>query len=193
MAKAQSIVGISVQAPTGINARMIARTRLEELLSWDQYVSLPYAVHELHDLRIASKRLRYTFEIFGDVLPVACKLAIGEIEQIQEELGSMHDSDVLIALLRLCLGSWDAGTSYSTLLAQVHKISTNGRFLLNPALLEVLLDTRAVPSAEERAGLEELLFNLQNDRKAQYSAFRLHWERLSAENLFQELLVILAD
>src|SRR5579859_6732975 len=103
MAKARPITNLDTRAPTGTNARLIARTRLEELYEWDKYVDDPYQVHELHNLRIAAKRLRYSLEIFSHVLPEACNSVLKEVEQIQEELGALHDSDVMAALLRLCL------------------------------------------------------------------------------------------
>ena len=192
MAKAKSVQGLSAQAPTGENARKIARTRLEELYTWNEYVGQPYAVHELHNLRIAAKRLRYTLEIFEPALPLASQPAIREVEQIQEELGSLHDSDVLIALLRLCLGSWDAGESYVSLMAHSRKL-TQGRIMLDPALLRYLLDEKEVPSKEVRAGLEMFLRDLQQGREAQYRAFQQHWQQLKAHNFFAEVLAILAD
>src|SRR5437867_403439 len=103
MAKAKPVTGLDPQASTGKNARIIARVRLEELYDWDRYVDNPERKRELHNLRIAAKRLRYTLEVFEDVLPEACKPIVKELEQIQEELGLLHDSDVMIALLQLCL------------------------------------------------------------------------------------------
>src|SRR5579859_3932158 len=104
MAKAKPITGLDIQAPTGRNAALIVCTRLDELYTWSHFVDSAYAVRELHNLRIAAKRLRYTLEIFEDFLPGDCKPLVKELEQLQEELGQLHDSDVMIALLRLCLG-----------------------------------------------------------------------------------------
>jgi hypothetical protein len=191
VAKAKPVIGLSPRTSTALNARMIARTRLEELYSWDQYVTFPYAVRELHNLRIAAKRLRYTLEIFQEALSPACQSIIAEVEQIQEELGALHDSDVLIALLRLCLGSQDAGTAYTSLLAHVEK--QKGRTLLNPVLLAFLLAPDAIPSANERAGLERLVTDFQTRRKEQYAAFYRHWSQLRDRNFFHEVLAILAD
>src|SRR5260370_29263193 len=73
MAKAKPLTGLDPHAPTGQNARCIARTRLEEMYSWAADVDAPYEVRGLHNLRIAAKRLRYTLEIFEDVLPPACQ------------------------------------------------------------------------------------------------------------------------
>ncbi len=111
MAKAKPITGLVPQAPTGKNARIIVKARLEEMGAWDKYVDQPYHVQELHNLRIAAKRLRYTFEVFEDFLPEKCKAIVEEIAQIQDEIGALHDGDVIIAQLRLCLGSQDSGTS----------------------------------------------------------------------------------
>src|SRR2546425_3724290 len=107
MQKAKPITGLDPHAPTGQNAPIIARTRLEEMYEWAPYVNQPYRVQELHNLRIAAKRLRYTLEIFEDALPSSCRSIADELAKLQDELGALHDSDVVIALLRLCLGSED--------------------------------------------------------------------------------------
>src|SRR6266436_8839702 len=146
MAKAKPITGLDPQAPTGKNARIIAKVRLEELYSWDAYVDNPYYIQELHNLRIAAKRLRYTLEVFEDVLPEACKPLVKELEQIQEELGALHDSDVMIALLRLCLSSQDSGTAYEQALLQAKQ--QQGRFDLQPELVADLLDPAVTPTAQ---------------------------------------------
>jgi len=68
----------------------------------------------LHNLRIAAKRLRYTFEIFADVLPAAS-------QAIADEPGALYDDDIMIALLRLCMGSEDAGIIYEQALVKAGK------------------------------------------------------------------------
>ena len=50
MAKAKPITGLDVHAPVAKNAEIIARTRLEEMYEWSQYVDNPYEVHNLHNL-----------------------------------------------------------------------------------------------------------------------------------------------
>ncbi|GLV57206.1 hypothetical protein KDH_40430 [Dictyobacter sp. S3.2.2.5] len=112
MAKASMVTDLDRNASTGKNARAIARVRLTEMFSWETYVDDPYAVKNLHNLRIAAKRLRYTLEIFEETFPDECASIIKEVEQIQEELGSLHDDDVMIALLRLSLGAQDSGAAY---------------------------------------------------------------------------------
>src|SRR5439155_23310106 len=133
----------------------------------------------------------YSLEIFGDVLPPACATATKEVEQIQEELGTLHDSDVMIALLRLCLGSQDSGTGYEYALSHVGSQQGKGDFTLDPDLVARLTDPQVAPSAEERYGLEQALHRLQQRREEQYAAFRQHWYQLQAQDFRRKLLGML--
>jgi CHAD domain-containing protein len=191
MAKARPITGLDPQAPTGKNARIIAKVRLEDLYSWESYVDNPYSIRELHNLRIAAKRLRYSLEVFEDVLPEASKSVVKEMEQIQEELGSLHDSDVMIALLRLCLASQDSVTIPDYTQSDANKQDGKGKSLVSPELVADVLDAGVAPSAEERYGLEQLLQSREQLREKQYSAFRQHWYTLQARDFRREILEIL--
>jgi CHAD domain-containing protein len=188
VAKAKPILDLNCAATTGQNARQIARVRLKEVYKWERYIDQPFEVQGLHNLRIAAKRLRYTFEIFEDVLPEACKEYAEELQHIQDELGLLHDSDVMIALLRLCLGSQDSGTAYETALASAKKQGSRQKFTLPPELVADILDPTAVPDAEERYGLEQLLLRRQKDREEQYRAFRQHWYQLKERDFRRAML-----
>jgi CHAD domain-containing protein len=62
-------------------------------------LSNPQALKELHDLRIACKKLRYMLEL----LPNKNKLAVQtreSLKKIQDSLGSIHDSDFTIGYLK---------------------------------------------------------------------------------------------
>lgn len=52
---------------------------------------------ELHALRIGCKRLRYSLELFENELP-KLKPAAQRLRQLQDELGVVHDCDVLLTL-----------------------------------------------------------------------------------------------
>ncbi len=107
MAKAKAITGLNAQAPVAMNASLIAQARLAELYEWEPVVDEPDNARGLHNMRIAAKRLRYTFEVFEEVLPEAGKAIVDELTQLQDELGTLHDSDVMIALLQLRLAADD--------------------------------------------------------------------------------------
>ena len=54
---------------------------------------------ELHALRIACKRLRYSIELFEEALP-GLKTAAQRVRQLQDELGEVHDCDVLASMAK---------------------------------------------------------------------------------------------
>ncbi len=179
MAKAKPITGLDAQAPTGINARCIVKARLEEMYAWDRYVDEPNSVQALHNLRIAAKRLRYSLEVFEEFLPQACQSVVQELSQLQDELGLLHDSDVLIALLQRQNGG------------VAHKGPLTTGDIVPPALLADLLDPAVAPVAEERYGLEQMLLREQLMREARFKAFHQHWQQLQARDFRHELLRIL--
>ena len=192
MAKARPITGLDAHAPVARNARLIARTRLEELYSWESYVDNPYHISELHNLRIAAKRLRYTFEVFEEVLPAAGKDVVEELTRIQDELGALHDSDVIIGLLRLCLAGQDSAAA-PDLQSGLKQAQSKGKALVPTELAEHLLDPAVAPTAEQRYGLEQLLQNQEQIREEQYTAFRQHWYQLQARDFRREILALLSE
>lgn len=74
--------------------REIILARLAELRDLSGCLYQPFKVVPLHDMRIASKRLRYAMELF-----VACQGAelsnhAEQIAELQKSLGELHDCDV---------------------------------------------------------------------------------------------------
>jgi hypothetical protein len=163
------------------------------MYSWAAHVDEPYEVRALHNLRIAAKRLRYVLEIFEDVLPPAGQSIAHELSRIQDELGAMHDCDVLIALLRLCLGSEDAGMAYEQALVNARTEKSKGKLLLQPRMVAAVLDPHVAPSAEQRLGLEQLLLKQMQQRAERYQAFRQHWYQLQARDFRREILDALSE
>jgi hypothetical protein len=191
MAKAKPITGLDPHAPTGMNARFIAKVRLEDLYSWESYVDNPYHIAELHNMRIAAKRLRYTFEVFEDVLPERSKPIVEELVKIQDELGALHDTDVMIALLRLCLGTQNTTTIVDHARSSAKADQKHEKSLVAPELVADLLDPAVAPTAEERFGLELFLQHQEQLRNTQYEIFRQHWYALQARDFRREILEIL--
>ncbi|WP_069802922.1 CHAD domain-containing protein [Thermogemmatispora onikobensis] len=173
MAKAQPVKGLDPCAPAAHNARLIALQRLEELYGWSQAADDPHDTRRQHHLRIAVKRLRYTLELFQEVLPEECQAVLAELEQLQEELGRLHDHDVLIALLKgvLTRAEGDAIDETAQLIS------------LPPALGE--------PPLAIQGSLCHLLPRLLEERERHFLAFRQHWQELEARHFRQELQVLL--
>lgn len=65
-------------------------------------------VERLHQLRIASKELRYTLEFFVDVLGAEVRPLIEQVKQLQDHLGNLQDAVVACNHLRdfLTWGEW---------------------------------------------------------------------------------------
>src|SRR5262249_52117085 len=93
--KAKPVEGLDPSGPFRENAARIVRTRLDELYSFDPAIRDPRNVTELHDMRIAAKRLRYVLEIVGFAFGPPGKQLQQEASWLQEVLGEVHDCDVL--------------------------------------------------------------------------------------------------
>lgn len=78
------------------NAARVISARIDELLGLERHLRDHLRVTELHEMRIAAKRLRYTLELFVKNLPRECAEAVGPVASIQELLGAIHDADVLV-------------------------------------------------------------------------------------------------
>ncbi len=86
------------------NARRILEARLETVFSYEPCLSNGENVEELHEMRIAGKRLRYTLEIFAPLFETASRQAVYEtslnaVRALQDRLGTLHDADILVPLL----------------------------------------------------------------------------------------------
>jgi CHAD domain-containing protein len=83
--------------------------RLVAARAYDEWVTGPNVpLERLHQLRIATKGLRYTLEFFEEVLGPEAKTAIKEIKGLQDHLGDLQDAVVASNLLRdfLTWGTW---------------------------------------------------------------------------------------
>jgi hypothetical protein len=96
MAKARNVKGLSSQAPVVENARKIIVVRLDELYQFAPWVGDPQNIEEIHNMRIAAKRLRYTLEMFRFAFPKELKELIDEVKEIQSAIGEMRDADVMV-------------------------------------------------------------------------------------------------
>ena len=72
-------------------ARDHISSRLDEVLALEQFVHDETAAAKHHELRIATKRLRYTMEIFSPLYKGELKEQISLLKQLQDVLGEIHD------------------------------------------------------------------------------------------------------
>lgn len=103
MARARRVTGLHPRATLLENARAIVAVRVAELFDFAHAVGDPAQDEDLHNMRIAAKRLRYTLEMFRVCLSPDGPALIDAVKEIQERIGDIHDADVLATLLRLRL------------------------------------------------------------------------------------------
>lgn len=98
--KARRVKGLDPDAPFRANAQKMAAVRIAEVWKLGERSRDPQEVEALHDLRIATKRLRYLLEItepcFGKPAHDGAKVA----RSLQDVLGEIHDCDVMSERVR---------------------------------------------------------------------------------------------
>jgi CHAD domain-containing protein len=88
---------------------MIVYERVADVLAYDEWVTRSnVSLKQLHRLRIAGKRLRYTLEFFEEVLAPQTGDLIKQMKVLQDHLGDLQDAVVASELLRdfLTWGTW---------------------------------------------------------------------------------------
>jgi CHAD domain-containing protein len=165
--KARKVKGLRPDMPLDAALMRIAETRLDELHSFERAVHDPGAVDELHDMRIAAKRLRYVLELSEPVLGPPAKKGAKHARQLQDVLGEIHDCDEHLPLVEgqiARLREEDA--------AAVEAAARRGAADLDPAAL------REAPHRRHYAGLEALAAYLRARRAVLYRRFVRDWTRL---------------
>jgi CHAD domain-containing protein len=77
--------------------------RAVELEAFQPVADHPERVEELHAMRVAVKRLRYTLEIFRSLFDGETEPVLETLKKLQDLLGEVHDCDVWIEFLPLFL------------------------------------------------------------------------------------------
>ncbi len=160
MSKAWPVPEIDPAGTLAENARKILAVRTAEYFSYAPIVDIPEAVEQLHALRIATKRLRYTLELFRDVFAERGEALIDQVKAVQEDLGEIHDHDVRLDLIDAELDSLEAESEAE----RDESVAANPRIGLNAL-----------------AGLE------RTARQDRYNAFRQRWHA-SASRMRSELV-----
>jgi CHAD domain-containing protein len=75
------------------------QSHLDEFLFFEIFIFDPGRERELHQMRIAAKKLRYSLEVFSDLYDHKTDFSLDIARQSQEILGQIHDADVWISYL----------------------------------------------------------------------------------------------
>lgn len=93
------VPALDPDASLDTNARLVLGARGASLFDCAGAIPDPARVDELHQARIAAKRLRYTIELFPEVFGDDGLRVIEQIRLFQEDVGQVHDLDVRIQLI----------------------------------------------------------------------------------------------
>lgn len=101
MAKARQISGLQADLPLRLAAARAVEVRTAELLENGTGVLDTEDIEAVHDMRVASRRLRAVLEIFAPCFPgVAHRAALRDVKALADALGERRDPDVAIAGLK---------------------------------------------------------------------------------------------
>ncbi len=158
------------------NARRIIRVRTDELYSFDRAARDEDAVEELHDMRIAAKRLRYVLEISEPAFGAPARGAAARARELQDLLGGIHDCDVMLPRVE----------------AHMNELRTADAAAVARAVPDDVedLSPRAAKEAPNRAryrGLEALATHLRARRKVLYRRFVTLWGKFESEDFRRRL------
>jgi CHAD domain-containing protein len=135
--------------------------RLKKVYFYEQYIICPDCVKEIHAMRIAIKRLRYSIETFSSLYPDSLDQYLAAARKSQEMLGNIHDCDVWIQFLPEFLIKEQKRSE---------KFYGTSRYF-----------NRVVP------GIQYFINNQQEKRNQVYSEFVSQWQSWKEENLWESL------
>lgn len=124
---------------------------LDEFLFFEVFIFDPSRVKELHQMRIAAKRLRYSLEVFSDLYSHKSDFALDIARQSQEYLGQIHDADVWISFLPEFMEREQN---------KIHSFYGYGS-----------------PFSRLKPGIEYLVKNRQEERRKLYKKFLKDWQK----------------
>ena len=145
-------VKLDPDAPLGESLLAILSVRLDELYSFD--ATKP---DELHDLRIAAKRVRYILEAAEPVFGKPAERGVKTMKQVQDILGDVNDCDQLLPLVDRHMQKLRAEDEAAAL-----------------AGLQL-------PNRRKYRGLEALRANTVAERERLYRRFARKWAKLERD------------
>jgi len=100
MAKARDIEALDCDMPYGRAAAHIVAVRAQELFAHADGVLDVTDIERVHDMRVATRRLRAVLEIFAPCFPAGeHKAALRDVKRLADALGGRRDPDIQLAAL----------------------------------------------------------------------------------------------
>jgi hypothetical protein len=186
LVKAKNVKGIDCSESVVFNARKIIDVRLQEMLSFGVHVGDPSKIEEIHNLRIAAKRLRYTLEMFRFAFPKDLGDLISEVKDVQEHIGNMRDADVMIERVTAIIER--DNRQRSDHLQEIAQATSRGTHAQRHQRIRSAVN--APKAARDEVALYTLIAHRAGDRDEAYSQFLQVWERFEATDFPTRLRVM---
>ena len=101
MTKARDIPGLSEELPFREAAALVIGARADEVWDHQHRVMDTGDIEGVHDMRVATRRLRAAMEIFAPCFPrKRHRSTLREVKRLADVLGARRDPDVMIERLR---------------------------------------------------------------------------------------------
>jgi CHAD domain-containing protein len=101
VAKAREIPGLAADIPFREAAALAVGTRADEVWEHEHRAMDTGDIEGVHDMRVATRRLRAAMEIFAPCFPKKRhKKALRDVKELADLLGDRRDPDVMIERLR---------------------------------------------------------------------------------------------
>lgn len=100
MAKAREVAGLDCADPFALAAARTIEVRAAEVMEHSQGILDLAEIERVHDMRVATRRLRAAMEIFEPCFPrKRFRRALREVKRVADLLGERRDRDVAIEAL----------------------------------------------------------------------------------------------
>jgi hypothetical protein len=188
MARPQTVHGLKPDATVRANAQKIVATRTAEFFGFAPYLANPAYATQLHDMRIAAKRLRYTLEIFAPALGPGTRACTEVVKEFQEMAGQIHDDDVLLDVIREQVVR--RATDTATALADLALGNADDPDSAKAKARAFVTDTAWVA---EQAALAAMMARTAGDRQERFARLQAKWEEWRAAGLRERLEALTVD
>jgi hypothetical protein len=174
--KARRVKGLDADGPVVDNMRKVIVVRLDELYGFIPAALDPERIEELHDMRIAAKRLRYLLELSEPLFGQPAKKAAKVIRGLQDLLGEIHDCDELAPLVDRHVEGMRSEDSAAVVASAPADAED-----LDPAL------SKAAPNRGRYRGLELLLVHAGARRSLLHRRFVAEWQTIEESGFREDL------
>jgi len=100
VAKAADIAGLDAEMPYAEAAARTIEVRTQEVFEHAEGVLDMQDIERVHDMRVATRRLRAVLEIYAPCFPKAeYRAVLGDVKALADALGARRDPDVQLAAI----------------------------------------------------------------------------------------------